>query len=122
MTDTPCILVVEDDFLIADLFADMVTEMGFRVCGIADTADDAVEMARLHSPCAILMDVRLKGSRDGIHAALEIRQGQSCPVIFITGSQEAVTVARINEDHPAAILFKPVDFERLKQTVRDVVA
>lgn len=122
MSGFGCILIVEDEFLIADHLATMVGDMGLTVCGIADTADDAVAMAEEHRPGAILMDVRLKGRKDGIDAAQSIHGNVGCPIIFVTGSRESATVARINEDHPAAILFKPVRFEQLKTVVRTVLA
>lgn len=122
MTEKRCVLVVEDEFLIADMLAEMVVDMGYEVCGIADTAALAVELALQACPMAILMDVRLKGTKDGIDAALEIRKSIDCPVIFVTGSQEPATVTRIKQDHPAAVLFKPVDFRLLESAIRNVVA
>lgn len=117
MTAPGCILIVEDEFLIADHLAAMVDDMGLAVCGIADTADGAIAMAVEHRPGAVLMDVRLKGRKDGIDAAQSIHGSVGCPIIFVTGSRESSTVARINEDHPAAILFKPVKFEQLETVV-----
>jgi len=112
-----CILIVEDEFLIADHLARMVADMGLTVCGIADTADEAVAMAVEHRPAAVLMDVRLKGRKDGVDAARSIHGHVGCPIIFVTGSRESATVARIKEDHPAAILFKPIKYEHLETAV-----
>lgn len=117
MSGGQCILIVEDEFLIADHLAMMVGDMGLAVCGIADTAEEAVAMAVEHRPDAILMDVRLKGKKDGIDAAQRIHRDVGCPIIFVTGSREPSTVARIKEDHPAAILFKPIKFEQLETAV-----
>lgn len=116
------VLIVEDEFLIADLLISMVERMGLTVCGTAATADEATAMARHHQPGIVLMDVRLQGSRDGVDAALEIHEQVGSRVIFVTGSQEAATVARIHLDHPAAILFKPVSFDQLRKTIRTVSA
>ncbi len=121
MTASQCILIVEDEFLIADHLATMVQDMGLCVCGFADTADEAVAMTERHRPGAILMDVRLKGKKDGIDAALAIHAQFRSPIIFVTGSQEPATVARINEDHPSAILFKPVSFKQLKKAMFDAL-
>lgn len=116
-----CVLIVEDEFLIADHLAAMVDDMGMTVCGIADTADGAIALAAEHRPSAILMDVRLKGRNDGVDAAHRIHREIGCPIIFVTGSREAATVARIKQDHPAAILFKPVRFEQLQQAMLSVL-
>src|SRR3546814_12180485 len=60
-----CILIVEDEFLIADHLATMIDDMGLAVCGIADTADEAVAMAAQHRPDVVLMDVRSEERRVG---------------------------------------------------------
>ncbi len=112
-----CILIVEDEFLIADLLSSMVEDMGLSVCGLAVSADEAVALARQHVPRLVFMDVRLKGQKDGIDAALAIHQQVGSRVIFITGSREPETVARIHQDHPTAILFKPFTFAQIKQAV-----
>jgi len=116
-----CILIVEDEFLIADHLATMIDDMGLAVCGIADTADEAVAMAAQHRPDVVLMDVRLKGKQDGIDAAKRIAGDVGCPIVFVTGSRETSTVERIKEDHPAAILFKPIKFEQLEAVVLDIL-
>lgn len=56
----------------------------------------------------MLSDVRLGDGRDGVDAAREIRDTVGCQVIFITGSREPSTLERIQSQHPAPILFKPV--------------
>jgi two-component system, response regulator PdtaR len=116
------VLVVEDDFLLADALSDMLTQMGLNVCGIAESADEAVAMASKHKPSLVLTDVRLNGDGDGVDVALEICRMRPCPIIFLTGSQEPATVTRISGTHPAAVLFKPVSYIKLKQTVLEVQA
>jgi response regulator of citrate/malate metabolism len=115
-----CILIVEDEFLIAELLSSMVEDMGLSVCGHAISADEAVALAREHHPRLVFMDVRLQGEKDGVDAALAIHRQVGSRVIFITGSREAETVARIEQDHPAAILFKPITYMQLKQVVERV--
>ncbi|HEY0330158.1 MAG TPA: response regulator [Rhodopseudomonas sp.] len=115
-----CVLIVEDEFFIADYFAEEIRAMGHAVCGIAESADEALEMARAHRPSLILMDVRLKGERDGIDASIAIHAAVGSKVIFITGSREPANVARIAQDHPAAVLFKPLRGHQLRSTVESV--
>jgi two-component system, response regulator PdtaR len=67
------VLLVEDEALIALSLTDMLGELGFAVCGPADTARRAVELALSQRPALVLMDIRLKGRPDGIDAAREIR-------------------------------------------------
>lgn len=103
-----CVLVVDDEQLIALGLSVALRDMGLRVCGTAATAAKAVELAREHRPSLVLMDVRLKGPTDGVDAAIEIHRTVGSQVIFITGSREPETVERIRQDHPAGVLFKPI--------------
>jgi len=112
---------VEDEFIIAEGLRLQLEQMGVSVCGIAATADDAVSLAKEHDPRLVLMDVRLKGERDGVDAALDIHHAVGSKVIFITGSREQATIDRIGLDHPAATLFKPVSPFQLRRTIERVI-
>ena len=116
-----CVLIVEDELIIAEMLSAMVEDMGMRVCGKATGADEAVRLAELHTPSLVLMDVRLKGPKDGIDAAIAIRRLMPTPILYITGSREPRTVARIESDHPAGVLFKPFQYEELRKMVGRVL-
>nr|WP_294501093.1 response regulator [uncultured Rhodopila sp.] len=90
-----CILVVDDEILIAELWCMILEDMQLEVCGIAKTADAAITLAQQFRPKVVLMDVRLEGRRDGIDAAIAIRETVGSKVIFITGSRDSPTIARI---------------------------
>jgi two-component system, response regulator PdtaR len=114
------VLIVEDEFIIAEALSVMIKDMGMQVCGRAADADRAVSLAHQHQPDLVLMDVRLKGTKDGVDAALAICATKSTPIIYITGSREPSAVARINTDHPAGILFKPIQSAELKEMIQQV--
>jgi CheY-like chemotaxis protein len=111
------VLIVDDEFIIADLWRFYLEEMDIPVCATASNALDAVALAEHHLPQLVLMDVRLRGKRDGVDAALEIYDKIRSTVIFITGSKEPETTARIHLDHPYAILYKPVPEALFRRTV-----
>ena len=113
----PSILVVDDEFIIANSLSLQVEEMGYVVCGVAATAREAVDLAQAHRPDIVLMDVRLKGDEDGVDAALAIHATTGSKVIFITGSREPATMARIELDHATAVLFKPLYGQQLRIAV-----
>jgi len=117
-----CVLIVDDEFLIAQGFVIQVEEMGLPVCGTAATADEAVAMARAHRPALILMDMRLLGGKDGVDAAIAIHEEVGSKVIFVTGSRENTTMERIARDHPAGVLFKPVSDWQLRNAIQTALA
>ena len=110
-------LIVEDEFLIAEGLRAQLDAMDVEVCGIASTAEDALELAMAHKPDVVLMDVRLDSERDGVDAALDIHANMNSRVIFVTGSREQATIDRIALDHATATLFKPVSQVQLKRTI-----
>lgn len=111
------VVIVEDEFLIAEDFIGMCEEIGLVVLGQADVASDAISLILDKQPDYVLMDVRLKGNGDGVDVALDIYDKlPATKVIFITGSNEPPTIQRIKTDHPYAILIKPVSYLLLKET------
>jgi DNA-binding NarL/FixJ family response regulator len=81
------------------------------------TADHAVELAVQHRTAIVLMDMRLQGEKDGVDAAIAIHEVMDTKTIFITGSKEPKTVARIQLDHPEAVPFKPISDSQLHSAV-----
>jgi two-component system, response regulator PdtaR len=115
------VLIVEDEYLIALGLSAQIQDMGLEVCATADTADGAVTQAAMHRPAIILMDVRLRGERDGIDAALAIHDSVGSKIIFITGSREQKTIDRIGQGRPFALLFKPISDRQLQVTVSEAM-
>ena len=114
------VLIVEDQFFASEFLRIWTETYGFEVCGVASTADAAIELAKLHRPSHVLMDVRLEGERDGVDAAMAIQALIDTRIIYCTGSSEPSTVKRINSDHPFEILFKPIDAKLLGEALLKV--
>lgn len=110
-------MIVDDDFLIRKYLGLMIEEFGYELCGVAGGAREAVEKAVQLKPDTILMDVRLEGEMDGVDASLEIYPQVPTRIIFITGSAEPDTMARIHLDHPHAILIKPIGVDQLQRAL-----
>ncbi|MER6911295.1 response regulator transcription factor [Streptomyces sp. NPDC000594] len=72
MTDATRVLVVDDQVLLRGSFRILVeNEPGLTAVGEAGDGAEAVELARLHRPDVVLMDVRMP-VMDGIEATREI--------------------------------------------------
>ena len=111
------VLVVDDEFLVAEGLCMQVEDMNLAVCGTATNADEALALAMMFRPEVVLMDMRLRGEKDGVDAALAIHAEVGSKVIFITGSREQSTIDRIHQDHPAGLLFKPVSDRQLRMAI-----
>lgn len=120
--DPPKILVVEDDFLIALEIETALLNAGFKVVGPASTADQAVEMAIAQRPILVIMDIRLRGFRDGVDAAIEIFSKTGTRCIFATAHQDPATRKRAELAGPWGWLPKPYATDRLMQMILNVLS
>jgi CheY-like chemotaxis protein len=108
------VLVVEDDAMIGLLLAEMLGEMGYDVCAIATTEEDAVAQALRHKPGLMIVDEQLLEGT-GLSAVNRILQVQFIPCVFISG-------APLHQKRPGAmVLQKPFLEEDLVRAIRYVV-
>ncbi len=114
MTSTrPVVLVVEDNWLVSLDLEAALTEAGYRVAGIAVSADEALSFCEAFRPDVTLMDIRLLGDRDGIDAAIEARQRFDIPTIFLSAHDDPQFRERAAEARPLGWLSKPLARDRL---------
>jgi two-component system, response regulator PdtaR len=115
------ILIVEDDFLVANEIEIALSDAGFDIAGVAASADEAVELAASQTPALVVMDVRLAGERDGIHAAMEIFQKHGIRCIFATAYYDHHLLERAGPAMPFGWLQKPYSMVSLVNAVRRAV-
>ena len=103
----PKILITEDEMLVALDLQQRLRKLGFDVCGIAGSGEEAVERAAAAQPDLVLMDVMLPGGVDGIEAAQRIRAASDVPVIFLTANADDATLERAKGSEAQNYLLKP---------------
>ena len=96
------ILIVEDDFLIGMLLADMLEVMGHEVCATEATEEGAVAAAAKWLPTMLIIDAQLREG-SGISAVDRILSERALPYIFVTGDLQGVKQLRPN----AIVVEKP---------------
>ena len=104
---TGCILIVEDDDIIARVTDWRLKNLGYTVCGRASTGEEAMELVVKHKPDLVLMDINIQGEIDGIDTALMIKKGFDIPVIYITSHSDGPTLERAKETQPDGFIIKP---------------
>ncbi len=113
----PRILVVEDEFIVSMEIKERLGTMGYEVAGSAASGEQALEVASLHKPDLVLMDIRLRGDMDGIAAAEKIHNEFNIPVIFLTAYSEDETLNRAKLAEPFGYILKPFDDRELKSAI-----
>jgi DNA-binding response OmpR family regulator len=109
------ILVVEDEFLIASMLAEMLAEVGARVVGPAYNMQDGMRLAEQEPIDAGVLDVNLNGEcSDAIAAALTAR---AIPFVLATGYGAGGASAG-----DAPVLDKPYSAAKLTAALLGVLA
>lgn len=111
------ILIVEDEAIVAKSIEKHLVSQGYSVAGSVATGPDALALAARVRPDLILLDIRLKGTMDGIEVARIIRDWFSIPVLFITAFADTATIARANDTGPCGYLIKPFGMKDLLSTI-----
>lgn len=113
----PCILVVEDDEHLQDLYAETLEGAGFSVQATG-SGREAVRLAQVLPVDLMVLDLGLAGKMDGFEVLLAVRQTQATPVMILTGqSGEAKLVRGLNLGADNYVL-KPVSKHELIARVR----
>lgn len=111
------ILVVEDEFFLATVVEDIVTEMGHRPVGIA--ADRKSAMALADKAEIALVDLNLRDGPTGREIGKSLADEFGISVLYVTANPE-----ELGEGVPGTVgvLSKPVMDDELKQAVDFVIA
>lgn len=111
------LLVVDDERIVAEDISECLAAMGCEVVDIAITGEQAIELAGVHRPDLVLMDVCLQGHIDGVEAALAIRDRWQIPVVFLTAYSDPGVLQRAKQAGPLGYIVKPFDEASLRTTV-----
>jgi response regulator of citrate/malate metabolism len=97
------VLVVEDDFRVARLHADLVTAVdGMEVVGVAHTAADAVALADTERPDLVLLDEYLPDARGS-----SLVGRLDAAVMLISAENDAATIRRAIARGAVNVVIKP---------------
>lgn len=111
------ILIVEDEGLVAKDIAARLIQFGYHICGIADNYQTAVELFTSQKPDLVLLDINLKGEKNGVNIAQKINEILPTPFIFITAQTDADTLEQAKSTFPSAYLVKPFSTNHLTVSI-----
>ena len=111
------ILVVEDERIVAKDLQRRLQRLGYTVCAIASSGQEAIEQVAQTTPHIVLMDIILQGPMDGVEAAEHIRARFNIPIIYLTAHADANTLQRAKATEPFGYLLKPFEAKALQTTI-----
>jgi PAS domain S-box-containing protein len=115
--DTPRIMIVEDEGIIAQDIKNCLENLGYNVPDVVYTGTEAIEKAAVLRPDLVLMDIVLKGEIDGIETAQEIRNKYNIPIVYLTAYEDDKTLKRAKLTQPLGYILKPFEERYLRSSI-----
>lgn len=103
------ILLVEDEAFVAMSLSRALPRLGYQVCRVLASGEEALSSVEADQPDLILMDIHLVGALDGIQTAERIRAAHhDVPIVFMTGYDIGEIQEKTRHITNAAHIEKPV--------------
>ncbi len=113
------ILLVEDDFALAEAMKKTLEQYGNSVRTVKDFQNVIVELEDF-SPQLVLMDIMLP-FKDGYYWCSEIRKSSSVPVVFISSASDSMNIVMAINMGGDDFIPKPVDAMVLTAKVQAIL-
>ena len=111
------ILVVEDEYMLADELQTELSDLGATVVGPAGTIEDAIHL--------IVSDVRIDGAildvnlcGESVFPAADALTARKVPFLFATGYDQSVMPSRFAD---TVLCEKPINIRLITRAVRQIV-
>ena len=117
------VLIADDQRVVRDGLAMLIGQIdGVEITGTACDGDDAVQLAVMHRPDVILMDLRMPGS-DGITATAQLRERlPAARVLVLTTYADDDTILPALRAGARGYLTKDATAEQIEAAIRSVHA
>lgn len=100
------ILIVEDEFAVANDLRQILEKAGYIVSGIAFNVPKALELCREHGPDLVLLDIHLKGPQTGIDLARKLSE-EDVPFIYVSANTNSSVLEEVKTTQPYGFIIKP---------------
>jgi transcriptional regulator with GAF, ATPase, and Fis domain len=100
------ILIVEDEFVVANDLRVILKKAGYNVVGIADSYDEAMAMIAEHKPGIVLLDIYLKGIHTGIDLAKVLAE-KNIGFVYLSANNNQSVLEAAGATQPYGFLVKP---------------
>jgi len=101
------ILIVEDEFVVADSLQLLLRKRRTGPVGLAFSVDEALASIEADRPDLVLLDIMLQGERTGIDLGRQLSEQYQIPFIYVTSHSDRLTLQRAVATRPVGYLVKP---------------
>jgi formate hydrogenlyase transcriptional activator len=100
------ILIVEDEFVVANDLRMILQKSGYEVCGIADSVPEALAIIEQQRPGLVLLDIYLKGPETGIDLAKLLTE-KDIAFVYLSANSNQKIMEAAKATQPFGFLVKP---------------
>lgn len=113
----PEILIVEDEWIIANDIKASLKRLGYDVSSLVATGEEAVSASGEKKPDLVLMDIVLPGKMNGIEAAEQINARFDIPVVYLSSYSEENILKEAKKSGAYGYLIKPFRDTEMKAAI-----
>jgi CheY-like chemotaxis protein len=100
------VLIVEDEFAVANDLRRILEKAGYRVSGIAFSVAKALEINAQQRPDLVLLDIHLKGPQTGIDLARMLTR-DDIPFVYVSANTNTSILEEVKTTQPYGFIVKP---------------
>jgi DNA-binding NtrC family response regulator len=100
------VLIVEDEYIIANDLELILHEAGYSVLGVAESVAEALTLIARQTPDMVLLDIYLKGKETGIDLAKQL-EDKAIPFIYISANDNKSVLEAVKATQPSGYIVKP---------------
>ncbi|NDC39536.1 MAG: sigma-54-dependent Fis family transcriptional regulator, partial [Proteobacteria bacterium] len=106
-------MIVEDNCIVAQDLAAFISSLGFDVCAVCHTTEQALRAVEHTKPDLILMDIELDGAFAGVELAQNLLSETNAAVIYLSGHSSHEILMRAGDSRADGFILKPYDPRQL---------
>jgi DNA-binding response OmpR family regulator len=106
------LLIIEDEWIVANFIAEIAQEQGFQVIAIAQSYQETKEILESHTIDCAIVDINLKGPKHGIDVATMLKD-KKINFLFLSAYKDLETMKEAAALSPLSYLIKPASEEEI---------
>lgn len=115
-------MIVEDEAIVAMSLSRTLPRLGYDVCGVVASGEEALDRVDADQPDLLLMDIHLIGTLDGVQTAERLRLHCNIPVVFMSGYDINEIQEKTKHITYAGHVGKPVGMATLAGVIENTLA
>lgn len=112
------VLIVEDEPLIAREIAFNLQDNGFNIAGIAHSYEKAIDLIQNRDIDIALLDIAIKGTKNGIDLGEMLRSKYQIPFLFLTSYSDDDTLSDATKSGADGYIVKPFKRTDLRPAIQ----